>query len=140
MNRAAIVSAALAALACASSCAPVEEPAAPIAGLSTERQCFFTDQIDGYGDAPDGPRGNRIRVSTGPNDRWLLETFGPCPELDWTFHIALETRPGSNLCTGRPLLGALARQARGAALNGSRQGRTASGRDRLKSAVAKQSH
>ena len=100
MNRAAIVSAALAALACASSCAPVEEPAAPIAGLSTERQCFFTDQINGYGDAPDGPRGNRIRVSTGPNDRWLLETFGPCPELDWTFHIALETRPGSNLCTG----------------------------------------
>lgn len=97
MLRAAAI--ASAALACAS-CAPVEEDAAPIPGLSTARQCFFTDQINGYGDAPDGPRGNRIRVSTGSNDRWLLETFGPCPELDWTFQIALETRPGSNLCTG----------------------------------------
>lgn len=93
--------AALAAVFACASCAPVdEEPAAPIAGLSTERQCFFTDQINGYGDAPDGARGNRIRVSTGPNDRWLLETFGPCPELDWSFQIGLETRPGTSLCTG----------------------------------------
>lgn len=84
----------------AASCAPVEEEPAPIAGLSTERQCFFTDQINGYGDAPDGPRGNRVNVSTGPNDRWLLETFGPCPELDWSFQIGLETRPGTSMCTG----------------------------------------
>lgn len=99
MTRTAFALATLAAAACAS-CAPVEEEPGPIAGLSTERQCFFTGQIDGYGDAPDGPRGNRLTVSTGPNDRWLLETFGPCPELDWSFQIALETRPGTSLCTG----------------------------------------
>jgi hypothetical protein len=87
-----------AAMACAS-CAPVEEPE-PIAGLSTERQCFFTRQINGYGDAPDGPRGDRIYIDTGPRDRWLLETFGSCYELDWAQTIALDTRSMSNMCTG----------------------------------------
>jgi hypothetical protein len=87
-----------AATTCAS-CAPVEEPE-PIAGLSTERQCFFTRQINGYGDAPDGPRGDRIYIDTGPRDRWLLETFGSCYELDWAQTIALDTRSMSNMCTG----------------------------------------
>lgn|SRR5690606_32137725 len=98
MTRNSVVLAALA-TACAS-CAPVEEPAEPIAGLSTDRQCFFTRQINGYSDAPDGPRGDRIYISTGPNDRWLFETFGTCFELDWTNAIALDTRGPSNLCTG----------------------------------------
>lgn len=91
--------AAIAAAAACASCAPVEEPE-PIAGLSTERQCFFTRNINGYNEAPDGPRGDRIYVSTGPNDQWLLETFGPCHELDWAQSIALDTRTMSNMCTG----------------------------------------
>src|SRR5690606_4875250 len=69
------------AVACVS-CAPIEEQAEPIAGLSTDRQCFFSRQINGYGDAPDGPRGDRIYISTGVRERFLLETFGSCPELD----------------------------------------------------------
>jgi hypothetical protein len=90
---------ALAALAAA--CAPVEqEPAAPVAGLSTERQCFFARQINGYSEAPDGPRGERLYVDTGPNDRWLFETFASCPELDWAHAIALDTRAMSSVCTG----------------------------------------
>jgi len=94
-----IPAAALVAAAACASCAPVEEPE-PIAGLSTERQCFFTRQINGYGDAPDGPRGDRIYIDTGPRDRWLLETFGSCYELDWAQTIALDTRSMSNMCTG----------------------------------------
>lgn len=89
---------AVAALACAA-CTPVEGEPEPIAGLSTERQCFFTSQINGYGDAPGGA-GERLYVNTGPNDRWLFETFGPCTELDWAFRIALDTGPSSSLCTG----------------------------------------
>ena len=99
MTRTATVFAALAAASVCASCAPVEEPEA-IAGVSTERQCFFTRQVNGYGDAPDGRRGDRIRIDTGPNDRWLLETFGTCPELDWAHSIALDTRGPSSLCTG----------------------------------------
>lgn len=91
--------AAIAAAACAS-CAPVEEEPTTVAGLSTERQCFFTSQINGYSEAPDGPRGERLYVTTGPNDRWLFETFGACPELDWAHRIAIDTRPVSTLCNG----------------------------------------
>jgi len=87
------------AVACVS-CAPIEEQAEPIAGLSTDRQCFFSRQINGYGDAPDGPRGDRIYISTGVRERFLLETFGSCPELDWSHAIALDTRGPSSLCTG----------------------------------------
>lgn len=90
-----------AAVAC-SSCAPVEEEvAAATAGLSTERQCFFVSQINGYGEAPDGPRGSeRLYIDTGPNDRWLFEAFGSCPELDWSQRIALDTQALSSVCTG----------------------------------------
>jgi hypothetical protein len=99
MTRATIAAASAAALACAA-CTPVEAEPEPIAGLSTERQCFFVSQVNGYGEAPDGPRGDRLYVSTGVNDRWLLETFGPCTELDWSFSIVLDARPSLSLCTG----------------------------------------
>jgi hypothetical protein len=77
------------------------EPIEPVA-LSSERQCFFTRQINGYSEAPDGPRGEeRLYVNTGVNDRYLLETFGPCPDLDWSFSIALDARfAGTSLCSG----------------------------------------
>jgi hypothetical protein len=77
------------------------EPLEPVA-LSSERQCFFTRQINGYSEAPDGPGGEeRLFVRTGVNDRYLLETFGPCPDLDWSFSIALDSRfAGSSLCSG----------------------------------------
>lgn len=95
----------LAALAVAA-CAPIEEPdsdAALAAGpvISTERSCFFTRDVNGYGEAPDGPRGsNRLYVDTGVNERHVLETFGPCPDLDWSFQIGLDTRVQTSLCTG----------------------------------------
>jgi hypothetical protein len=97
MNRSA-PSLAVAAL-CAA-CAPVDYEPVPVAGLSTERQCFFTRTIDGYNEAPDGPTGDRLYITTGPRERWLFETFGACPELDWSFQIALDTRAQTTVCTG----------------------------------------
>jgi hypothetical protein len=93
--------AAAAALA-AAACAPVDRgPDEPIAGLSTERACFFTRQVNGYSEAPDGPRGEeRLYVRAGVRDRYLLETFGPCPDLDWTLQIAIDSRMQTSLCTG----------------------------------------
>jgi hypothetical protein len=90
---------ALAAAAVCAACAPVPAPE-PVAGISTQRACFFASAIDGYNDAPDGRTGNRFYVDTGPNDRWLLETFGACPELDWTQRIGIDTRGVVSLCTG----------------------------------------
>ena len=70
MTRTTTAFTALALAAACAACAPVEQPPETIAGLSTDRQCFFTRQIDGYGDAPDGRRGDRIYISTGLDDRW----------------------------------------------------------------------
>ena len=93
---------AVAAVLAGAACAPVERgPEEPIAGLSTERACFFTSQINGYSEAPDGPRGEeRLYVRTGVNDRYLLETFGSCPELDWAMEIGIDNRMQTSLCTG----------------------------------------
>lgn len=92
------VAASLALVGCAQTAAEPE----PTPVLSSERQCFFTRQINGYSEAPDGPGGeDRLYVRTGVNDRFLLETFGPCPDLDWSLSIALDTRfSGTNLCSG----------------------------------------
>jgi hypothetical protein len=89
---------ALAALTAA--CAPVPREPAPVAGLSTAHQCFFTRMIYGYNEAPDGPAGDRLYITTGPHERWLFETYGSCPELDWSHRIALDTRADISLCTG----------------------------------------
>ena len=94
--------AALAAAATLAACTQTSGEPEPIAGVSSERQCFFVRSVNGYSEAPDGPNGEeRLTVSTGPNSDWLLETFGPCLDLDWSFQIAIDTRfAGSNLCTG----------------------------------------
>lgn len=98
MDRTMFVPLVLGAAAACASCAPVAEE--PIAGVSTARQCFFASQIDGYNDAPDGRAGNRFYVDTGPRERWLLETFGACPDLDWSQSIAIDSRAAISLCTG----------------------------------------
>ena len=93
---------ALAAAACAA-CAPVEqdEAFALPANVSAERQCFSVDQVSGYSEAPDGPdRGERLYVTSRINDRWLLETYGPCSDLDWSLQIGLDTSASTTLCTG----------------------------------------
>lgn len=88
-------------------CAPMEEPAsdqvdATLADLDTERACFFTREINGFSNAPESPAGrDRIWVSTGVRERWLLETFGACPELDFSQQIALDVRGAGSVCTGQ---------------------------------------
>lgn len=78
-----------------------DEPEAPLA-FDTSRQCFFTSQVNGYSDAPDGPNGEeRLVVHTGPNDGWLFEAFGnTCNELDFAEGVAFDQRTMPSLCTG----------------------------------------
>ncbi|MGI8944195.1 MAG: DUF6491 family protein [Qipengyuania sp.] len=91
-----------AALACVS-CVQAEGEVVPeeTVAYSADRACFFTRQIDGYGSAPDGPHGaERLYVRTSARERFLLETYGPCPGIDWSLQIGLDTRFQSSLCTG----------------------------------------
>ena len=101
MTRAVPILAAMLALACGA-CAMVGEEAGEVpADISTAHQCFFVSQVNGYSEAPDGPGGrDRLYVKTGVNDRWLLEPFAGCPNLNWANNIALNTRNFSTLCTG----------------------------------------
>lgn len=102
MTRQLIALAALGAMTAA--CAPVEgeadaTEASPL--VSSERQCFFTRQINGYGEAPDGPGGEeRIYINTGANDRWLVEPIGVCPEIDFALRIGLDRPTVTSLCSG----------------------------------------
>ena len=101
MIRSAYLLAPLAALACASCVTDSDQPAEEIAGLSSENACFFVSQVNGYGRAPDDDAlGDRIYVNTGARGRFLLETYGPCPDLDWSLQIGIDPRYQSNLCTG----------------------------------------
>ncbi|GEM_PF-1090762 len=87
-------------------CAPMEGPEADeydasLANIDTSRACFFTREINGYSNAPNGPRSQeRLYVRTGVREEWLLETIGSCPELDFSRMIALDTRSRISVCTG----------------------------------------
>lgn len=85
--------------ACAATSA--DQPEAPLA-FDTSRQCFFTSQVNGYSDAPDGPGGEeRLVVHTGPNDGWLFEAFGnTCSDLDFAEGVAFDRRTQPSLCIG----------------------------------------
>lgn len=78
-----------------------DEPEAPVA-FDTTRQCFFTSQINGFSNAPDGPNGEeRLVVHTGPNDSWLFEAFGnSCNDLDFAQGVAFDPRTMTSMCTG----------------------------------------
>jgi hypothetical protein len=62
-----------------------------------DRQCFLPDQINGFTDA-----GNRsVVVTTGPRDYYQFETFGYCPDLDFTQAIGIRSTGGSPwICSG----------------------------------------
>jgi hypothetical protein len=78
-----------------------DQPEAPVA-FDASRQCFFTSQINGFSNAPDGPNGEeRLVVHTGPNDSWLFEAFGnSCNDLDFAQGVAFDPRTMTSLCTG----------------------------------------
>ncbi len=89
-----------------SACAPtdaaaVDEYDAVLANLDTQRACFTTREIQGYSNAPESSsRAERIYLDTGMNERFLLETTGPCPELDFGLRLALDVRGTGSICTG----------------------------------------
>ncbi len=88
-------------------CAPVEQPGADeydatVANVDTGRACFFTREINGFSNAPEAPEGrDRLYISTGVSERWLLETWGSCPELDFSLAVGLDARGSTSICTGQ---------------------------------------
>ncbi|RJY09947.1 DUF6491 family protein [Aurantiacibacter aquimixticola] len=72
-----------------------------LAQLDTSRSCFIQREVRGYSAAPDAAYGRqRIFLDTGLDERFVLETTGPCPELDFSLRAALSQRTIGSICTG----------------------------------------
>ncbi|MEW4447319.1 DUF6491 family protein [Qipengyuania sp. JC766] len=97
-----LLPASLAGLAIAA-CAPVEGESGSYSPASSanERECFSQLSVTGYRRAPESASGaEQIYVDVGASDTYLFETFGGCPQLDWSRTIAFDTKGFGRICTG----------------------------------------
>lgn len=86
------MSAAMATVALAASCAPASEPHS----AGGARECFQLASVTGYTHARD----NQLYVHTGPSETFLFKTLGPCPDLSFAENIALDPATPGPICTG----------------------------------------
>lgn len=86
----------VAAVALTASAAPAEIMRDPV--KTSAKQCFFLSQVDGYNTVK-GKR-DRIRVSTGPRDRYEFEVFGPCPYLGDAETMGFDQAGSGTICSG----------------------------------------
>lgn len=82
-------------------CAAYDEPVNNSVSNAEGKSCFWVSQVNGFNDAPDADDGgDRIYVNVGVNERYLFETFGPCPDLNWSETIAFDQRTPGQICSG----------------------------------------
>lgn len=96
----------------ASSCAPVQDqPQAPPAAhaapaesgmAESGKDCFFLSEVSGFSSARrlGDARKDRILVHTGPRETYLFETFGSCPDLDFSETLAFDQHGPGQICRG----------------------------------------
>lgn len=60
------------------------------------KECFWMSEVSGFRDAGR----DKIIVSTGPNERFLFETFGSCPGLNFSERLAFEKVGPGRICSG----------------------------------------
>lgn len=75
-------------------CASSGEPRS--AAASERRNCFWPSQVSGFTDAGD----DQVYIHTGPGDVYLFDTFGTCPDLDFTEHLVLDSDTPGMICRG----------------------------------------
>ncbi|MEW9856170.1 DUF6491 family protein [Novosphingobium sp. M1R2S20] len=69
------------------------------AGAST---CFFPSQVNGFQRASSTERGSDdIVVTVGANRKYLFQTLGPCPDINWSETIAFDQFGPGQICDGR---------------------------------------
>ncbi|WP_156500331.1 DUF6491 family protein [Croceicoccus bisphenolivorans] len=77
------------------------EDASTQSASATSRDCFFLSEVSGFNDAPDiEPGFDRIYVHTGPRETYLFETFGSCPDLNYSETIAFDQNGPGQICRG----------------------------------------
>lgn len=78
-----------------------ESEEAFLARIDDSRECFTEREVRGYAAAPDD-RGlqERITVDTGRNEEFVLETLGPCDDLDFALRVSITSQSPGSLCSG----------------------------------------
>lgn len=102
--RAALGSIAIIALA---SCAPVEEAddlaaaesSANLALAEEGEDCFFSRNVTGFSEAPDGPSGAERIFVEAAGDTYLFETIA-CPALNYSFRLGFDPAGIGQICRG----------------------------------------
>lgn len=80
--------------------ASADAPAA-IQSAPPGKSCFFRSQVDGFQHVRGKRRGDdAVIVSAGPGRKYLFETLGPCPDLDWTETIGFDETGAGQICDG----------------------------------------
>ncbi|MEI6438559.1 MAG: DUF6491 family protein [Alphaproteobacteria bacterium] len=69
-------------------------PANPAPKTST-RTCFRANDVENFS-APDD---RTVYVRVNRKDVFRLDLFSPCPDVDWAWEIALESRGSSWICS-----------------------------------------
>lgn len=69
--------------------------AADAAKPKPQRACFLTRDVNGWSAADD----HTVYVRVGVKDVYRLDLLGPCPDIDWNWSIALESRGSSWICS-----------------------------------------
>lgn len=95
LSRMTLPALALVAAAVVSGCTGEERPA-QASSASEDRSCFWPSQVSGFTDAGR----EQVYVQTGPNDVYLFQIFGTCPDLNFTETLALKTRGTGMVCSG----------------------------------------
>lgn len=57
--------------------------------------CFWPHEIRRYSSAGT----DSLYVEVGAGERYLVETLGPCPDLDFSFRVGLHNRGGGPICS-----------------------------------------
>ncbi len=62
------------------------------------RSCFWARNLDSWSAGADQ---STVNLKVGVHDYYQLKLLGPCPEIDWTQTIGIESRGGGSwICSG----------------------------------------
>lgn len=94
--------AALSACASTDSAATTRSATAPAqASAASRKQCFYSSQVNGFQHSRRNERGtDSVIVTVGANHKYLFETLGPCPDIDWSETIGFDQFGPGQICNG----------------------------------------
>jgi hypothetical protein len=82
-------------------CAPAADPPKEARATSARGECFWPNQVSGFNNVRNKEIGSdRILVSVGVNQRYLFETFGSCPDLNYAENIGFDQHGSGQICRG----------------------------------------